>query len=655
MSRERTAGPLSRAVTTAPAGRLRWYADRLRVMPAREVPFRVVEQGRRLWGRTVDSAGLPAAGPRRDTGLADLVLRWDARDYWQARAAEVCAGTVEVFGVRWPTGPDGVPEWNLDPASLVRWPDRYCFDVPFRGRDTGGGDARYVWELHRLQYLLPVAAHAARTGDTTAARTCVRHLDSWLAANPARRGVVWRSGIELAMRCLSLVVLLELLGRVPGGPQDRATRDDRVALEDRVGRAVGEHADWLRRFPSRHSSANNHRVAELAGLVVIGAAYPGVVGTAELRRAWAELGGELLRQVHPDGVPGEQSTSYGALVAEWAALCAAAGRPLGLGFPGRARERIVAAAGFLAAVTDEAGHLVRVGDDDESRLLTAARPVVPAAVRSLVAEAMPGAVPAPVRAVTVPGVSVFRDGGYTVARSADPGGESLWVLDHGPLGLGHLAAHAHADTLAVYLHHGGRPVFVDAGTYRYHDAGAWRDHLRGTAAHNTLTVEGADSSVAAGPFSWRRADRAAGRLCSVDADGDGWSVRAEHDGYVRRYGQVHRRTLARTGPGRYRLSDTLHGDGHARVGWSLLVAPQLDVDPTERGWRVLDGGHEVVRIDVPPGWERSTARGCTDPVAGWCSPRFGALVPAYRLHLDGLLGPGRVLDVEITTAPRRQQ
>ncbi|MCW2567838.1 MAG: hypothetical protein JWN54_1935 [Mycobacterium sp.] len=643
---------MSREPATAPARRLRWYADRLRAMPPREVPFRVAEQGRRLWGRTVDSAGLPAAGPRRATGLADLVLRWDEREFWAARTAEVSAGSVEVFGVRWPTGPAAVPDWTRDPGRGDRWPDRYCFDIPFRGRGSGDGDARYVWELHRLGYLLPVAAHAARARDPAAARLCARHIESWLAANPARRGIGWRSGIELAMRCLNLVVILELLDRVAV---------DRAGLEQRTGHAVAEHADWLRRFPSRHSSANNHRVAELAGLVVIGAAYPRVVRAAELRSAWAELDAELVRQVHPDGVPGEQATSYGALVTEWAALCVAAGRPLGLEFSDRTRARVVAAATFLAAVTDHAGHLVRVGDDDESRLLTAARPDVPAAVRALVTDVLPAAIPAPVPEVTAPGLTVFRDGGYTVARGADPGGESLWLLDHGPLGLGHLAAHAHADTLAVYLHHRGRPVFVDAGTYRYHDAGAWRDHLRGTAAHNTLTVEGADSSVAAGPFGWRRADRATGRLCSVDTGtdtdtgADGWSVRAEHDGYVRRYGVVHRRSLARTGPGRYRLSDTLDGGADVRVRWSLLVAPELDVEPAGHGWRVLDGDDELVRIDAPPGWERSTARGRTDPVAGWCSPRFGCLVPAYQLRLDGVLGPGRALDVEITTSPRRRQ
>lgn len=87
-----------------------------------------------------------------------------------------------------------------------------------------------------------------------------------------------------------------------------------------------------------------------------------------------------------------------------------------------------------------------------------------------------------------PGLSAFADGGYSVWRSGSAAEEILWVLDHGPLGMGNLAAHAHANTLAVYLHVGGRPLFVDAGTYLYHSEGGWRDQVRRTAEHNTVAV-----------------------------------------------------------------------------------------------------------------------------------------------------------------------
>ena len=80
-------------------------------------------------------------------------------------------------------------------------------------------------------------------------------------------------------------------------------------------------------------------------------------------------------------------------------------------------------------------------------------------------------------------------------------GEAPAVLtfDHGPVGYLSIAAHGHADTLAVWLSIGNQPVFVDAGTYRYHSRRALRDAFRDTAVHNTLTLRGLASSRPSGP------------------------------------------------------------------------------------------------------------------------------------------------------------
>ena len=302
-------------------------------------------------------------------------------------------------------------------------------------------------------------------------------------------------------------------------------------------------------------------------------------------------------------------------------------------------------------MVDTAGNVVRIGDDDDSRLLTAARPHGdhPRAVLRLLARTLQ--IPPPVGS---PGLSTFADGGYTVWRSSTETDDVLWVLDHGPLGMGHLAAHAHADTLSVYLHHAGRPILVDAGTYLYHGAAPWRRDLRSTRVHNTVTVAGEDSSAMAGPFNWRRSRRARGRLLSVGSGCSGWRVEAEHDGYVRGHGVVHHRCLAGDGAGRFRLTDRLDGGPRVPVTWSLLAAPQLDVTETTQGWLLCDGGTPILRIDVPEGWRQSGRYGQPDDAGGWVSPSFGRLVPAHRLILNGWLGGAAELDVGITllSAPR---
>jgi uncharacterized heparinase superfamily protein len=78
------------------------------------------------------------------------------------------------------------------------------------------------------------------------------------------------------------------------------------------------------------------------------------------------------------------------------------------------------------------------------------------------------------------------------------------LLDAGPLGLGSLAAHGHADALSLWASLDGKPLLIDAGTYAYHEDPAWRDHFRSTPAHNTLTLDGKNQSEIHGPFLWGR-------------------------------------------------------------------------------------------------------------------------------------------------------
>ena len=43
------------------------------------------------------------------------------------------------------------------------------------------------------------------------------------------------------------------------------------------------HVYWLKRFPSLHSSANNHRIAELAGLIVGMTMAPAIPDAGDVR------------------------------------------------------------------------------------------------------------------------------------------------------------------------------------------------------------------------------------------------------------------------------------------------------------------------------------------------------------------------------------
>jgi len=633
--------------------RLLWLWHRLSAMSVPEVGHRLLEQGRRWRSRTAlpdfdamvsDDEVLPAV-PGLRAGLSALSGQRELLDDWQRLAAATAGNELCLLGQRWPPN-EATPDWHLDPVSGAHWPAQaFCFDIPFR-HAAATGDVKFVWELGRLQYLQPLAALAALRRDRDLAQLVCAHLHSWIEANPPYRGVAWASGIELSLRVVSLLVIVSCLGDlVPSG------------LRRPLLRSLAAHGFWLDRFPSRYSSANNHRVAEAGSLYLLGRLAPGLRDA----RRWGDVGrralaAEVMRQFHADGVGAEQSPTYGAFSLEWFLLCGVVARELGEPFAPDYWQRLHDAGGFLRALTDRAGHQPRIGDDDEGRVMLSAwfepdyvngvlaalaavagrAELAPPHPRPHLRWALTGPPPPPQPPPS--GMAHFPTGGYSVIRDGTGEGERLLVLDHGPLGFLSIAAHGHADALALWLHLGGRPVLVDAGTFLYHAGGAWRDHFRGTAAHNTLVLEGADSSVMTGPFNWgARAGTNVREL--VDTPGR-WVVEAEHDGYLRRFGLRHRRRLAVDADGSIEVQDSLHGRSEPRrVEIGFLFAPGLGVREIDGQWQVGEDERPLLSLRHLGSLTAHLDLGTEAPLRGWQSPRFNRRQPAPRLAFVGELAP----------------
>jgi hypothetical protein len=626
-------------VSRLQSAKLQWYFERLRVMRPAEVAHRVGERSRQVMYRrrppSVALAHLEHGGPQLFAPLLRSLASVPGTDaYWRQAATTIRSGSVSLLGQTWPA--TKTPDWRRDPVSERRWPMDYAFDIDYRHGSDSLGEAKYVWELNRLLYLLPIAAHAAATDDAELAALARCHVDDWLLSNPPYYGVAWASGIEVALRLVAMLTVEEILAEVgvAGG------------FAERVHIGVLQHVDWLTRFPSKYSSANNHRVAELGGLLLAAAKHPSVARRLNVRALLAELNTVAAAQFFADGVGAEQSSSYAAFTLEWLAITAHVAATAGWPISAELTSTMTRAANALRDFTDVNGNLVRYGDDDEGRVLTAAVP--PEQFSAGVMTLLPSNV-----ATSPPsqGVRSFPQSGYVVARTIEDEHEALWVFDHGPLGFGEIAAHGHADALSVWLHYGGKPVFVDAGTYLYHSGGPWRDYFRGTSAHNTVTFAGLPSSVTAGNFNWRRGSRA--KAWCVAVDPTAWSVEGAHDGYVSRLGVVHRRRIERVGPGHFRITDTASGDSATSAQWSLLLAPDLRAHQRADGWIIRRGDVPIATVRSGSGWAVSTLRGSQAPLGGWHSARFGELSASDQLLLTGALGDGAelVVDVHLGVGP----
>jgi len=109
------------------------------------------------------------------------------------------------------------------------------------------------------------------------------------------------------------------------------------------------------------------------------------------------------------------------------------------------------------------------------------------------------------------------------------------ILDVAKIGPEFQPGHAHADTLSFELALFGHRVIVDSGTSTYAE-GEERQAQRGTKAHNTVVIDGKDSSEVWGSFRVARRAQPFGLQLKEKANGD-IVVRCAHDGYRRLSGK----------------------------------------------------------------------------------------------------------------------
>src|ERR1700730_10175239 len=282
----------------APLG---WYVRRAQAMSARELAWRTAEPVRARLRRT------PLRRPDWDTpGWTELLerLAGTAAPATTAAAARIAGGELCFWGRAARIDPLR-PDWNVEPVD---------------------GDPKRVWELHRQQHLVPLALGSVIAERPDWARVCVDQLISWAASSPPGRGPAWSSGYEASHRLIGWAWTVPLVAR-EASARELALLADSYALQ----------RQFVDRSPSRFSSANNHRIADLVGLI----GWSMLSAGAGWHDTWRELEDEVALQTYPDGGSREQASGYFLYVLEllWLAglFAQASGQSLG-----RLEERLPA-------------------------------------------------------------------------------------------------------------------------------------------------------------------------------------------------------------------------------------------------------------------------------------------------------------------------
>ncbi len=558
-------------------------------------------------------------------------------------ANEVLAHRFPLFGTTIEAGRE--IRWRRDYQHGIETGTQFFRRIPYLDFERAG-DHKLIWELNRHQHLVLLAQAFRLTQRSEFLGEIEAQLASWFAANPYLRGINWASALEVAFRALSWIWVFHLAG-------DRLSDVSCRQLLNGVYR----HARFLERNLSLYFSPNTHLLGEAVALHAIGRLLPEFPGA----RGWELEGRRILEeqiaaQVREDGSYFEQSTYYHVYALDMFLLHATLAET-----SDAYRARVLRMAEYLEAVLGLSRTLPFVGDDDGGRLFhpygardrfgraTLAtcgvlfqRPEWIHDEEELYEQAAwwlgekalnekasgEKAIVAPSRTAARTGSRLFTQAGTAVLAA----GELHVIADAGPFGPWR-AGHSHSDSLQVLVRHGEEELLIDPGTYTYVADPAWRNRFRGSAAHNTVRVDGKDQAAPAGPFFWCGKPRVKIRKWASEPDQDFLDAECRSDGIV------HRRRILLLKPAWLVVLDEIAGPDGEHVVEQFWHCGEPVEELSERRFRI---GNQSCLI-LAGGGTAECERGGE---AGWRSPVFGQKiqVPVIRVSVRTSL-PARVAAV----------
>lgn len=427
-------------------------------------------------------------------------------------------------------------------------------EVDWHRPDLDVGTRLWKTHLHEFSYAPALAVAHSRAPEAGFRARLFELVSSWAEASPiGRPGFAldaWNAR-AVATRLVHWAVAGSLFGLSTDDPEGR-----------QLGTAIAFHGLFLR-DNLELDLRGNHLLRDTAGLVFANELVGGVPDAL----AWLER--QVREQVLPDGCHAERTPMYHAIclqdLLEVHLL-------LGSRAPGWLTDAVARMAGLLDYLLLGDGDLPLLGDGwlgevDPNHLLAACRDATDALATPVDPE---------------------RHGGLVALRS----GAVRAVLRAGPHGPDYMLGHAHADLLSFDLSLGSRRVVTDTGTALY-DPGPERQHLRSTAAHNTVQIDGEEQLEAWDSFRVGRRGRA--RVIAQGDDGAWNWVWAASDAFQWLSGRpLHARLLA-VSEGAALVLDAVTGTGAHAIASRLHLHP----DRPDTETRVVALGAEAKRGKAP--------------------------------------------------------
>jgi len=540
--------------------------------------------------------------------------------------------------------------WNREYKRGIDTPVLFGPWMDYRDSDSYG-DFKYFWELPRLQHVITLAKAYYLTDEEEYAEEAIRQIESFVKESPYLLGVNWIMPMEASIRLVSISWITAFF---------KAYLKNHSEACGLIEHVVESHADYVAKNYAAYSSANNHLIAEAAGVFIAGLCFGRLKKmSAHRRKAYDILCGEITLQHYADGVNKEQAVHYQLFAFEFLLLAGLLGRANGVDFPAQYWEMLEKNATFIAAIADDDCSLPEIGDSDDGKAVVLSetdRNIVQSILATSAVLFERGDFKAKAKsfdetsfwllgnegkdrfgalsAEPVLARNAFEEGGYYVLGGSN-GAKIKVIFDCGPLGFGSISAHGHADSLSFVLNAYGRRYFIDPGTYTYIADNPFRNYFRSTAAHNTVVVDEQDQSQMAGSFLWSH--KANSYLEEWKSDSRCDKVTAWHDGYQRLQDPVTHRRVVNLNKEQevITVDDYLEMKGSHKVDQYFHLAPECQAQMLDGStWQIANSGNRI-ELAADSRLNCRIANGSKDPICGWSSHSYDQKQPTNTIVCSG--------------------
>jgi hypothetical protein len=544
-------------------------------------------------------------------------------------------------------------DWHLDISSSKKFPLSFSKDIDIRSDKFGS--AKVVWEINRLQFLLPLAVEYSALKDKTKLHHWMHLVTSWVNGNPYLRGVNWYSNIEINIRLIVWYHCWQILWQC----EELKNDNEFLSFAEEVWLpSIYEHCVYSYNNPSKYSSANNHLIAEYSGLFIASCCWQFKEADEWRLYALKGLEKEIQLQYSSSGINKEEAAEYIQFITDFFLIAYSVGQKHGVIFSKNYERRLKSIAEYITNLLDCNKNYRKYGDEDDGKVLVTSNNPHFDNFSSILTSA---AVIFNSEKFKLPGNSFdfknwllwgekgkskfenlkntssnltskfYKDEGHFIFRKITPAKDCREIYMHfdaAPLGFLTIAAHGHADALSFVLTIDGYPIIVDVGTYTYHTDKKWRNYFVSTLAHNTICIDETNQAYQAGPTMWLNHYKTF--VLNIEQSQYMETVSAFHSGY-KKIGCTHTRTINFDRVNDvFNISDQIETSSKKHVIIQPLhLHPDVEIeniDTHEFFLKNTKGGRRV-KIKYDERLQINVVRGQFEPILGWYSKSFLAKEP----------------------------